>query len=42
VAITTLGLAAGEMRASTAAGLVGAGMVSVLVYPVAAGAVRRT
>jgi hypothetical protein len=42
VAITTLGLAAGEMRVSTAAGLVGAGMVSVLVYPVAAGAVRRT
>ena len=41
VAITTLGLAAGEMRASTAAGLVGAGMMSVLVYPVAAGAVRR-
>jgi hypothetical protein len=29
------------MRSSTAAGLVGAGMVSVLVYPFAAGAVRR-
>ena len=41
VAITTLGLAAGEMRSSTAAGLVGAGMLSVLVYPFAAGAVRR-
>ena len=41
VAVTTLGIAAGEMRASTAAGLVGAGMVSVLVYPVVAGTVRR-
>jgi len=41
VAVTTLGVAAGQMRASTAAGLVGAGMVSVLVYPVVAGTVRR-
>lgn len=41
VAVTTLGIAAGQMRASTAAGLVGAGMVSVLVYPVVAGTVRR-
>jgi Kef-type K+ transport system membrane component KefB len=40
VAITTLGIAAGEMRTDTAAGLVGAGMVSVLVYPVLAGMVR--
>jgi len=41
VAITTLGIAAGHMRATTAAGLVGAGMVSVLVYPVVAGTLRR-
>ncbi len=41
VAVTTLGIAAGQMRTSTSAGLVGAGMVSVLVYPVLAGAVRR-
>jgi Kef-type K+ transport system membrane component KefB len=41
VAVTTLGIAAGQMRASTAAGLVGAGMMSVLVYPVLAGMVRR-
>jgi Kef-type K+ transport system membrane component KefB len=41
VAITTLGIAAGHMRATTAAGLVGAGMVSVLVFPVVAGTLRR-
>jgi Kef-type K+ transport system membrane component KefB len=40
VAITTLGIAAGEMRTDTAAGLVGAGMVSVLVFPMLAGVVR--
>jgi Kef-type K+ transport system membrane component KefB len=40
VAVTTLGIAAGEMRTDTAAGLVGAGMVSVLVFPMLAGAVR--
>jgi Kef-type K+ transport system membrane component KefB len=40
VAITTLGIAAGQMRSDTSAGLVGAGMVSVLVYPVVAGIVR--
>jgi Kef-type K+ transport system membrane component KefB len=40
VAITTLGIAAGQMRSDTSAGLVGAGMVSVLVYPVVAGTVR--
>jgi Kef-type K+ transport system membrane component KefB len=40
VAITTLGIAAGEMRTSTSAGLVGAGMVSVLAYPILAGMVR--
>jgi Kef-type K+ transport system membrane component KefB len=42
VAVTTLGIAAGQMRTSTSAGLVGAGMVSVLVYPVLAGAARRS
>jgi Kef-type K+ transport system membrane component KefB len=42
VAITTLGLDAGKMPSSTAAALVGAGMVSVLVYPFAAGAMRRS
>ncbi len=42
VAVTALGIAAGQMRTDTAAGLVGAGMVSVLVYPVLAGAVRRS
>jgi Kef-type K+ transport system membrane component KefB len=40
VAVTTLGIADGEMRTDTAAGLVGAGMVSVLVYPILAGMVR--
>jgi Kef-type K+ transport system membrane component KefB len=40
VAVTTLGIAAGEMRTDTSAGLVGAGMVSVLVFPMLAGAVR--
>jgi Kef-type K+ transport system membrane component KefB len=40
VAVTTLGIAAGEMRTDTSAGLVGAGMVSVLVYPMLAGMVR--
>lgn len=33
VAITTLGVEAGEMRPSTAAALVGAGMVSIVVCP---------
>jgi Kef-type K+ transport system membrane component KefB len=40
VAVTTLGIAAGEMRTDTSAGLVGAGMVSVLAYPMLAGVVR--
>ena len=40
VAVTTLGIAAGEMRTDTSAGLVGAGMVSVLAYPMLAGGVR--
>jgi Kef-type K+ transport system membrane component KefB len=42
VAVTTLGIAAGEMRTDTSAGLVGAGMVSVLVYPILAGMVRAS
>jgi Kef-type K+ transport system membrane component KefB len=33
VAITTIGVAAGQMRSSTEAALVGAGMLSVIVYP---------
>jgi len=36
----TQGPNAGQMRTDTSAGLVGAGMVSVLVYPVVAGIVR--
>ncbi len=31
--ITTLGLEAGQIRSTTAAALVGAGMVSIVVYP---------
>jgi Kef-type K+ transport system membrane component KefB len=41
VAVTTLGIEDGHMRASTAAALVGAGMISVLVFPQAAHAVRE-
>jgi hypothetical protein len=33
VAITTIGVAAGQMRSSTQAALVGAAMLSVCVYP---------
>ena len=33
VAITTIGVESGHMRASTAAALVGAGVLSVLIYP---------
>jgi Kef-type K+ transport system membrane component KefB len=33
VAITTIGVAAGEMRTSTEAALVGAGMLSVILFP---------
>ena len=36
VAITTIGIAADQMRSSTAAALVGAAMLSVIVYPVIA------
>ncbi|MFI5122107.1 MAG: cation:proton antiporter [Vicinamibacteria bacterium] len=41
VAITTLAIDAGEMRSSTAAGLVGAAMLSTLVYPFVGMALRR-
>jgi Kef-type K+ transport system membrane component KefB len=40
VAITTIAVDAGHMRSSTAAGLVGAGMLSTLVFPLAAGWLR--
>jgi Kef-type K+ transport system membrane component KefB len=33
VAITTIGVSAGQMRSSTAAALVGAGMISVILFP---------
>ena len=41
VAITTIGVDQGHMRASTAAALVGAGVLSVLIYPAAALALGR-
>lgn len=41
VAITTLATEAGEMRSSTAAGLVGAAMLSTLIYPFVGMALRR-
>jgi len=41
VAITTLAVDAGHMRSSTAAGLVGAAIVSTLVFPLLAGWIRR-
>jgi Kef-type K+ transport system membrane component KefB len=41
VAITTLATEAGEMRPSTAAGLVGAAMLSTLIYPFVGMALRR-
>jgi Kef-type K+ transport system membrane component KefB len=41
VAITTIAIDAGEMRASTAAGLVGAAMLSTLIYPFVAMALRK-
>lgn len=40
VAITTIGVASGRMRPSTSAALVGAGMVSVMVFPVIASRLR--
>src|SRR6476469_7397238 len=41
VAVTSLGVKDGQMRASTAAGLVGAAMASVMVFPLSANAIRR-
>jgi Kef-type K+ transport system membrane component KefB len=41
VAITTIAIDAGKMRSSTAAGLVGAAMLSTLVFPFVALALRR-
>ena len=41
VAITTLAVAHGEMHASTSAALVGAAMLSTLLYPLVAMALRR-
>jgi hypothetical protein len=41
VAITTLGVEQGEMRQTTAVALVTAGVLSVLVFPTLAIAVRR-
>ncbi len=41
VAITTLAVDAGHMKASTAAGLVGAAMLSTLVFPFVGRALRR-
>ncbi|HUC00540.1 MAG TPA: cation:proton antiporter [Solirubrobacterales bacterium] len=40
VAITTIAVEAGHMRSSTAAGLVGAGMLSTLAFPLLAAALR--
>ncbi|HSS31947.1 MAG TPA: cation:proton antiporter [Solirubrobacterales bacterium] len=40
VAITTIAVDAGHMRTSTAAGLVGAGMLSTLVFPLLAASLR--
>jgi Kef-type K+ transport system membrane component KefB len=42
VVITALGVEAGRMRPATASALVGAGMVSVLVFPTVALALRRS
>ena len=41
VAITTIAIDEGEMRSSTAAGLVGAAMLSTLIYPFVGLALRR-
>jgi len=41
VAITTIAIDAGEMKSSTAAGLVGAAMLSTLIYPFVAMALRN-
>jgi hypothetical protein len=41
VAITTIAIEDGHMRPSTAAGLVGAAMLSTLIYPFVAMALRK-
>jgi Kef-type K+ transport system membrane component KefB len=41
VAITTLAVEAGHMRSSTAAGLVGAAILSTLIFPLLAARIRR-
>jgi Kef-type K+ transport system membrane component KefB len=41
VAITTLAIEAGHMKTSTAAGLVGAAIVSTLIFPLLAARIRR-
>ncbi len=41
VAITTLAIDAGHMTSSTAAGLVGAAIISTLIFPLLAGRIRR-
>jgi Kef-type K+ transport system membrane component KefB len=41
VAITTLAIAAGHMKSSTAAGLVGAAIVSTLIFPLLGARIRR-
>src|SRR5262249_18560047 len=41
LAITTLAVEAGHMRSSTAAGLVGAAIISTLIFPLVAGRIRR-
>ncbi len=40
--ITTIGMSEGELTAATAAAFVGAGMLSVLVFPLAADRIRGT
>jgi Kef-type K+ transport system membrane component KefB len=41
VAITTLAIQTGHMRTSTAAGLVGAAILSTLIFPLVAARIRR-
>jgi Kef-type K+ transport system membrane component KefB len=41
VAITTLAVQTGHMKTSTAAGLVGAAILSTLIFPLAAARIRR-
>jgi hypothetical protein len=41
VAITTLAIEAGHMKSSTAAALVGAAILSTLIFPLVAARIRR-